>query len=118
MPWDNSPEKRARDKLVYQDPEYKRNKKIIRRRSGGCCEVIKDGRPCGSRDRVQCDHIIPLSQGGTHHLGNLRDACKPCHDKKTALEGGFVKTGKRGRGGWAKRGQQQDPALQPRTTWE
>lgn len=110
MPWDNSAEKRQRDTQVYGSPEYKRNKAVVRRRSGGRCEVIKDGRPCGSRDRVQCDHIKPVSQGGTHHLDNLRDACKPCHDAKTAQEGkGFRAPGPRAA--------KKDPPLQVRTKW-
>lgn len=115
--WPKSAADRAADSAFYGDPEYKKNKKIVRQRSGGHCEVIKDGRPCGSRDRVQCDHIIPGSQGGTHHLDNLRDACFGCHSKKTALEGGFVKSGKRGRGGWGNRRPQEDPVLQSRTKW-
>ena len=115
MPWEKTAADRARDAKVYGDPEYKRNKKIVRRRSGGRCEVIKDGRPCGSRSRVQCDHIIPVTQGGTHHLDNLRDACFSCHARKTAQEGGgFRKTGRRGRGGGKPRA---DPPLAGRTKW-
>jgi HNH endonuclease len=112
MPWDNTPAKRAQDARTYGDPEYKRNKAIVRRRSGGRCEVREDGRACGSNDRVQCDHILPVSQGGTHHLGNLRDTCGPHHARKTAQEGGgYRKTGRRG-------GRREaDPVLASRTRW-
>lgn len=118
MPWDNSPAKRARDAKTYGDPEYKRNKAIVRRRSGGRCEVLKDGRQCRSSDRVQCDHKIPLSQGGTHHLDNLRDICFSCHAKKTAQEGGGARKPGQGSGrGWGKRRPPEDPPLAGRTKW-
>lgn len=110
MGWNKTPEDRARDKAVYGDPEYLANKKLVRRRSGGRCEVTENGRMCGSKNRVQCDHIIPVSQGGTHHIENLRDICKPHHDAKTAQEGGGYR--KRGR-----RGPKEDPPLVGRTKW-
>lgn len=109
MPWSKTPEDRRRDAKVYRSPEYLRNKKIVRRRSGGRCEVTENGRPCGSRDRVQCDHVIPVTQGGTHHLENLRDTCHAHHAAKTAQEGG----------GYRRKGRRAevDPPAQPRTRW-
>jgi 5-methylcytosine-specific restriction endonuclease McrA len=109
MPWDNSPEKRKRDQQVYGDPVYKRNKAVVRRRSGGRCEVVENGRMCGSRDRVQCDHVIPVTQGGTHNIENLRDTCHAHHAAKTAQEGG----------GYRRKGRRavEDPPAQPRTRW-
>lgn len=109
MTWVKSRQDRQRDARVYGDPVYKRNRAIVRRRSGGRCEVMEGGRQCGSRDRVQCDHIIPVSQGGTHSLENLRDICKPHHDRKSATEGG----GYRQRG----RAAAEDPECRPRTSW-
>lgn len=44
-----------------------------------CGRVTEDG---------ECDHIVPLSQGGADDLGNLQWLCKPCHRVKTAKEGG------------------------------
>lgn len=36
----------------------------------------------------ECDHIVPLSQGGTDDMSNLQWLCRePCHMAKTALEG-------------------------------
>jgi 5-methylcytosine-specific restriction endonuclease McrA len=106
VPWDNSPEKRARDAKTYGDPEYKRNRAIVRRRSGGRCEMLVSGRPCGSRDRVQCDHIRPKSQGGGNGLENLRDLCHAHHAAKTAAESGATR-----------RAPRRDPVLQQRTRW-
>ena len=31
----------------------------------------------------EADHIIPLVEGGTHELTNLRTVCIPCHAKET-----------------------------------
>jgi 5-methylcytosine-specific restriction endonuclease McrA len=110
MPWIKTPEDRERDKATYGSPVYKRNKAIVRRRSGGKCEVIDGGRQCGSRDRVQCDHIIPVTQGGGHGLDNLRDTCHAHHAAKTAQEGGgYRRTGPRPPKG--------DPPVQKRTQW-
>lgn len=40
-----------------------------------------------------CDHVIPISEGGTDARRNLQTLCKKCSDEKTAEES------KRGRGG-------------------
>lgn len=38
---------------------------------------------CGSRGgKLECDHIIPVSRGGSHELDNLVTACKPCNRAK------------------------------------
>lgn len=110
MTWVKTAADRAADAAFYGDPLYRKNKAIVRRRSGGRCEVLENGRPCGSRDRVQCDHVIPRSQGGTHALGNLRDACRAHHSKKTAQEGGGYRRPGR-------RAAETDPVLAPRTKW-
>ena len=39
---------------------------------------------------VHVDHVVPLSQGGTHDEGNLNPLCTSCHSRKTAAsDGGF-----------------------------
>jgi 5-methylcytosine-specific restriction protein A len=109
MPWDNSPDARRRSDATYRDPEYLRNRPLAFKRAGGRCEQLVDGRRCGSRNRAQVDHIVPVTRGGTHHPGNLRVLCKPHHDKKTAQEGGGYRRGDRTRAA--------DPPLQQRTAW-
>lgn len=113
MPWDNSPEKRARDAKTY-DAEYRKNRAIAKRRANGRCEYLEDGRRCGSRDRVQCDHIIPVTQGGTHHLDNLRILCARHHRQKTAQEGRGYRANRNRRFG---RRREEDPPLAARTQW-
>lgn len=113
-PWEKSAADRERDKATYGDPEYRKNRRAALKRAGGRCELLLDnGHRCGSRDRVQVDHIIPVSQHGTHHLDNLRVLCKPHHAEKTAQEGkGYRKQG-RGRG----KRIEEDPPLAARTKW-
>lgn len=86
MTWQKTQADRGRDQAVYGSPEYLRNKKLVRRRSGGHCEIRTPG-ICDDR-ATSCDHDLPVSKGGTHDLANLRDACTPCHRHKTAGEGG------------------------------
>lgn len=38
---------------------------------------------CGSKERLEIDHIQPYSKGGTDELHNLQVLCKPCNLKKS-----------------------------------
>jgi 5-methylcytosine-specific restriction protein A len=102
MPWDNSREARQRSDRTYKDPEYLRNRAYVKRRANGRCEG------CGRRNRrLQCDHIIPVAEGGGHDIGNLQMLCSgpgSCHSAKTARmsKGGRVP---------------KDPDPLPRTWW-
>jgi 5-methylcytosine-specific restriction endonuclease McrA len=107
MTWVNDAESRKRSDATYNDPEYKRNREEAKRRARGFCEQ------CGHRHtRLQCDHVIPRSQGGTHQLSNLRMLCAGqgtcrCHEHKTAQEGNAGK----------KAAPAHDPAPRPVTRW-
>jgi 5-methylcytosine-specific restriction protein A len=86
--WVDSPEKRRRDNEVYGDPVYRRNRELARRRANGKCEK------CGHRHpKLECDHIIPKSQGGGNELTNLQILCSgdgscKCHEAKTHAQRG------------------------------
>jgi hypothetical protein len=107
MPWTKTPDDRRRDAEIYADPEYRRNRTAARRRANGRCEGCRH-----PHSRLQCDHVIPVSQGGTHDLANLQMLCAGpgtclCHEKKTAQEGG----------GYRNHGHRTDPDCTPRTLW-
>lgn len=53
---------------------------------------------CGSSDRIEIDHVIPISRGGTHSIGNLLPLCKSCNaskGNKTFTEWAIAKRRKR-----------------------
>jgi 5-methylcytosine-specific restriction endonuclease McrA len=39
---------------------------------------------CGSTESIQADHVLPISRGGRHSIGNLVPACKKCNLSKRA----------------------------------
>jgi 5-methylcytosine-specific restriction protein A len=101
MPWANDPESRRRSQAVYGDPEYKRNRAICLRQAAGRCQS------CGKHARLQCDHIIAVTNGGTHHLSNLQALCKRCHGTKTGEQHGWHRDSHPA----------GDPEPTPRTAW-
>lgn len=56
-----------------------------------CEECLLHGQTVAARE---VDHIMPLADGGTNEVVNLRSLCKPCHSRKTAAQ-----SNGRGRGG-------------------
>jgi hypothetical protein len=109
MAWQKTAADRQRDAQVYGSAEYRRNREAARRRANGTCEQCQHRHP-----RLQCDHVVPTTQNGTHHLDNLRMLCAGagscrCHERKTATEGG----------GFRQRGRvsAEDPPVQARTAW-
>ena len=47
------------------------------RRDGGCCAR------CGSRERLEYDHIIPVSRGGSNTVRNIELLCETCNRSKS-----------------------------------
>lgn len=37
---------------------------------------------CGSNQNIQIDHVIPVSKGGKHSIGNIVPACRSCNASK------------------------------------
>jgi hypothetical protein len=57
-------------------PERVRHE-VWRRDQGQCVD-------CGSRERLEFDHIIPVSSGGPNTARNIELRCEPCNRKKAA----------------------------------
>jgi hypothetical protein len=57
-------------------PESVRHE-VWRRDEGRCVD-------CGSRERLEFDHIIPLSRGGSNTARNVELRCEVCNRKKGA----------------------------------
>lgn len=49
-------------------------------------EILKKYRDrcakCKSDQKIEMDHIIPLSRGGIHHASNVQPLCRSCNAKK------------------------------------
>ena len=56
-------------------------KREVWRRDQGCCSYVDphSGRRCGSRYRLEIDHIVPFALGGASELSNLRLSCGAHH---------------------------------------
>jgi len=37
---------------------------------------------CGTHENISLDHIIPISRGGRHSVGNLQAMCRSCNSSK------------------------------------
>lgn len=37
---------------------------------------------CGTSQNISLDHILPLSRGGTHSVGNMLSLCRGCNSSK------------------------------------
>jgi len=57
-------------------PERVRHE-VWRRDEGRCVD-------CGSRERLEFDHIIPVSRGGSNTARNIELRCQPCNRRKGA----------------------------------
>ena len=61
-------------------------KREVWRRDQGCCSYVDphSGRRCGSRYRLEIDHIVPFALGGPSELSNLRLHCRAHHKLRHA----------------------------------
>jgi HNH endonuclease len=51
-------------------------KRTVWKRDDGCCQwPVASGGICGSRTRLQLDHIVPVALGGTSTVSNMRVLC-------------------------------------------
>ena len=68
---------------AYQDPEYRRNKTLIKKAQRNCVWCGTQG---NNSNALTVDHIIPISKGGTHKINNLRVLCQVCHRKRRGID--------------------------------
>lgn len=66
----------------YQDRTYLHNRLRRHELAGGCCEACGVTLDAG----WECDHVVPLRDGGTHAIDNLRVYCPECHRRKTTTD--------------------------------
>jgi 5-methylcytosine-specific restriction endonuclease McrA len=72
----------AFDSMVDDEPSQGRGaipssvKREVWRRDGGKC--VK----CGSREKLEYDHIIPISKGGSNTARNIELLCESCNRSK------------------------------------
>lgn len=75
------PAKNARQSFrnrLFSNPPYLILEKELRRLLNSDCLA------CGTHDRISIDHIIPLSRGGSHSIGNLQPLCVTCNSSKNS----------------------------------
>lgn len=70
-------DQKHRDRLPAN--EWRSLRELVFRRDNYTCQY------CGvSGVSLQCDHVIPISKGGSNELSNLKTACKKCNASKHA----------------------------------
>jgi 5-methylcytosine-specific restriction protein A len=72
--------------LIKQPYRYRQNnfsaatRKALLHAANGRCQV------CGSANKMQVDHLVPVAYGGTAELENGLVLCDVCHRAKTAIQ--------------------------------
>lgn len=73
---DQSHRRRARKKGGAARTVSSQDISRLKSRFGGLCAY------CGGGGKMTIDHVVPLSRGGSHAIGNLLPACQPCNFSK------------------------------------
>ena len=77
----NRPAKNARQRVrnrIIQGKIFVITDKDLRRLYSQPCAF------CGTMENLSIDHIIPLSRGGSHSIGNMMTLCRSCNASKNA----------------------------------
>ena len=75
---------------AYNDPAYQRNRREILQGEPMCYL-------CGRAGADTADHIIPIFQGGTNDIENLRPAHRACNSAKGSRDQAKANQQKNGR---------------------
>ncbi|NCS96956.1 HNH endonuclease [bacterium] len=66
------------EKNSFERPRIPESVRVeVWRRDGGKCAR------CGSRDRLEYDHIVPISRGGSNTARNIELLCEKCNRSKS-----------------------------------
>ena len=52
---------------------------LLKRQYGYCCPACGK---CETEIKLEIDHIIPLSKGGSNYIENIQPLCRSCNSKK------------------------------------
>ena len=67
----------------YNSTEYRKNRAYLKANYKRCFKCMTPGTPF---NKLEVDHIIPVSKGGGHNLSNLRILCKKCHKLRQGVD--------------------------------
>jgi 5-methylcytosine-specific restriction endonuclease McrA len=73
---------RQREARDNREPIPKEVQREVWRRDGGKCVV------CGSQEKLEFDHIIPVARGGANTARNIQLLCEKCNRAKSDSEPG------------------------------
>jgi 5-methylcytosine-specific restriction endonuclease McrA len=74
---------KRRKALLRQQTAHQIKPRVIRARFAqfdNCCAY------CGAAGDMQIEHVVPISKGGTHAIGNIVPACQACNYSKREHE--------------------------------
>ena len=75
--------KEYNDESQYELPKYDRNispktkNEVWQRDRGRCIQ-------CGSNEKLEYDHVIPISKGGSNTTRNIQLLCENCNRRKSS----------------------------------
>ena len=84
----------ARRKRRKRNPEVGRqseHRRRVRKIGNGVFKIIPKDlqrlqrtpcQECGTMKKLTIDHVVPISKGGTHSIGNLQSLCLSCNCSK------------------------------------
>lgn len=95
----NNPEQAAANAKKYRQSHRelmnsKAHKRRLKKRQNGIFKITEKELIalynqncfyCGSSERIELDHVIPIIRGGVHSVGNLVAACRKCNGSKGGL---------------------------------